>query len=84
MLSFISPIRIIKRSGDGTGSGHRGNRKTALEMVGCEVVMTTGKLLNSVRYPLPLLLLFLFLLHCPPAEKERERERRREEELRWS
>lgn len=26
-----------------SGSGHRGNRKTAREMVGCEVVMATGK-----------------------------------------
>ncbi|KAG7221909.1 hypothetical protein INR49_016935, partial [Caranx melampygus] len=33
LLSSISPIRIIKRSRDGTGSGHRGNRKTALEMM---------------------------------------------------
>lgn len=75
LLSLISPILIIKRSGDGTGLGHRGNRKTDLEMVGCEVVMTTGKLLNSAHHHL-LLLPLLFL--CPPAE------RRREEELRWS
>lgn len=37
-------IKILKKSTkrssgvDGTGSGHRGNSKTALEMVGCEVV----------------------------------------------
>lgn len=50
-LSFISPIRFIQRSGDGTGSGHRGNWKTALEMAGCEVVMAIGKLLG-VPHPL--------------------------------
>lgn len=60
------------------GSGHRSNKKTALEMVGCEVVMTTGELLNSERHLLPLLL--LLFLHCPPGETER----RREEELRSS
>lgn len=71
LLSFISPIWIIKWSGDETGSSHRGNRKTALKMVGCEVVMTIRKLLNSAYY---------LLLLCPPAERERQREK----ELRWS
>lgn len=51
------------------GSGHRGNKKIALRMMGCEVVMATGKLLNSVHS----LLLFL----PPPAGKGT-----REEELR--
>ncbi len=65
-LSFISPLLIIDRSKDGTGSGHRGNRKTALETMGCEVVMTTRKLLKSPYHLLPL------LLHCSPAERERD------------
>lgn len=58
--SFISPIRFIERNGEGTGWGHRGNTKTALEMLGCEVVMTIGKLLCVLPLPPPL----------PPAEKD--------------
>ena len=58
----------LDHRGDGTGSGHRGNRKTALEMVGCEVVMTTGT--QQCATPPPPL-----LLHCPPAERETERGR---------
>ncbi|CAB1415772.1 unnamed protein product [Pleuronectes platessa] len=57
-LSYRSPIPIVKRSGDGTRSGHRGNRKTDLEMLGCEVVMTTRKLLDGAHH--------LLLLPPPP------------------
>lgn len=66
LLSLFSPVWIIKWSGDETGSSHRGNGRTALKMVGCEVLTTIQKQLNVVYY---LLLLFLPLL-CPPAERE--------------
>lgn len=42
-----------RRDGDKTGSGHRGNTETVLRMVGCEVVMATGELLNSACRSLP-------------------------------
>lgn len=41
-LSFDGPIRIIEGSAVGTGRPHRGNARTAPEMEGREVVMTTG------------------------------------------
>ena len=64
--SLSAPIRII--NGNGDGAGHRGNRRTAPETEGCEVVIATGKLLR----------LYHFLL-LPPARRPM-----REKELRWA